>query len=56
MVAKGYYVLITSHGPYFIQALKVYATKYGIIDNKTDFYFAEKLDKQNYSSIVNVKD
>lgn len=56
MVANGYYVLITSHSPYFTQALKVYATKYGIIDNKTDFYFAEKLDEQNYSSIVNVKD
>ena len=56
MVANGYYVLITSHSPYFIQALKVYATKYGIIDNKTDFYFAEKIDEQNYSSIINVKD
>ncbi len=56
MVANGYYVLITSHSPYFIQALKVYATKYGIIDNKTDFYFAEKLDEQNYSSIINIKD
>ena len=56
MVADGYYVLITSHSPYFIQALKVYATKYGIIDNKTDFYFAEKLYDQNYSSIINVKD
>ena len=56
MVANGYYVLITSHSPYFIQALKTYATKYNIIDDKTEFYFAEKLNKENYSLIDNIKD
>lgn len=56
MISEGFYVLITSHSPYFIQALRKYAEIYKILENKTDFYFAEKTNKQNYSIISNVKD
>ena len=56
MVADGFYILITSHSPYFIQALRIYANKYGIIENKTEFYFAQETDKKNYSSIINLRD
>jgi predicted ATPase len=56
MIADGFYVLITSHSPYFIQALRKYAEDYQILENKTDFYFAEKTNKQNYSIISSVKD
>lgn len=56
MVADGFYVLLTSHSPYFIQALRKYSQKENILDSKTNFYFAEKTNEENYSIISNVKD
>lgn len=55
MVREGYYVLLTSHSPFFLQALKLYADKYGVLENKTHFYLAEKInDGSNYSTIKDV--
>lgn len=57
MVKNGFYVLLTSHSPYMIQALKTYSEKEGIFDKKVNFYFAEKEKKsKNYSVIENVRD
>ncbi len=56
MVKKGFYVLLTSHSPYMIQALRTYSEKEEIFDKKVNFYFASK-DKngKNYSIIENVR-
>lgn len=55
MVKEGYYILLTSHSPFFLQALKLYANKYGILDGRTHFYFSEKeKDSSNYSTIKDV--
>ena len=55
MVKEGYYILLTSHSPFFLQALKLYAEKYGILDDRTHFYLSEKeKDGSNYSTIKDV--
>ena len=56
MVKNGFYVLLTSHSPYMIQALRTYSEREEIFDKKVNFYFASK-DKngKNYSIIENVK-
>ena len=57
MVSEGYYILLTSHSPFFLQALRLYADKYGVLENKTHFYLAEKFnDGSNYSNIKDVTD
>ena len=57
LVKEGYYILLTSHSPFFLQALKLYADKYGVLENKTHFYLAEKInDGSNYSTINDVTD
>lgn len=57
MVKNGFYVLLTSHSPYMIQALKTYSEKEGIFDNKVNFYFASPdVKTENYSIIENVRD
>ena len=57
MVKNGFYVLLTSHSPYMIQALKTYSEKEGIFENKVNFYFAAPDAKtENYSIIENVRD
>lgn len=56
MVSEGYYVLITSHSPYFIQALKKYSLRDNIFNTKTNFYIAEQVDGENHSIISNIKD
>lgn len=57
MVKNGFYVLLTSHSPYMIQALKTYSEKEGVFDKKVNFYFAEKEENcENSSVIKNVKD
>lgn len=56
MVKNGFYILLTSHSPYMIQALRTYSEKEEIFDKKVNFYFASK-DKngKNYSIIENVR-
>lgn len=57
MVREGYNILLTSHSPFFLQALRLYADKYGILENKAHFYLAEKInDGSNYSNIKDVTD
>ena len=41
LVKAGIYVIVNSHSPYMIEALKVYSDKCGIT-GKTNFYLAEK--------------
>lgn len=41
LVKAGVYVLVNSHSPYMIEALKVYSDKAGI-QKQTNFYLAEK--------------
>ncbi len=56
MVRNGFYVLLTSHSPYMIQALRTYSEKEGFFDERVNFYFAEKDKEENYCNIVNVRD
>lgn len=56
MVSNGFNILLTSHSPYFIQAIKVYSEKYAILDNKVNFYAAQKIDNINYAKLINIKD
>jgi hypothetical protein len=51
MVSEGFYVLITSHSPEFIHALKRYSHKYGIFDDKVNFYLARQIENENYAEI-----
>lgn len=55
MVQKGFSVIVTSHSPTFIQALKSYSRKYDI-QKKTSFYLAEQVEKENYSVFTDVSD
>ncbi len=48
-------VLVTSHSPYLIQALKVFSDREGVKD-RTSFYLAEKNPSGNFSEIHNVTD
>ena len=41
LVKNGIYVLVNSHSPYMIQAIKHYSKEYGL-ENKTNFYLTEK--------------
>ncbi|WP_407270118.1 AAA family ATPase [Radiobacillus sp. PE A8.2] len=43
-------IIVNSHSPYFIEAMKVYSDKYNL-DKKTKFYLTEK-NESNYSSTV----
>jgi energy-coupling factor transporter ATP-binding protein EcfA2 len=49
----GVPLLITTHSPYIVQALRVFSKKEGITD-KTKFYLADKVD--NLSEIIDVTD
>lgn len=55
MVQHGFSVIVTSHSPTFIQALKTYSRKYDI-QNKTSFYLAEQVEKENYSVFTDVSE
>jgi predicted ATP-dependent endonuclease of OLD family len=48
-------IVLTSHSPYFIEALEAYTKKYKYEDS-TNFYFAEKNENGLTSKIVNVTD
>lgn len=48
-------MLLTSHSPYFIEAIEAYSKKYQY-ENSTNFYFAEKNDDGLTSRIINVND
>ena len=45
-------ILLNSHSPYFIQAVSVYANKYGIDDDKCRFYLAENEEGNSHFTDV----
>jgi predicted ATPase len=52
---QGIHVLITSHSPYMIQALKYFSQKAGIFGEKTRFYLAERVrNGENWAEIRDV--
>ncbi|WP_409370294.1 AAA family ATPase [Lysinibacillus sp. 38-6] len=55
LASKGVKILITSHSPYTIQALKYFSKKYEL-NNKTHFYLAEKIVGEKQTRIFNVDD
>lgn len=53
LVKNDISVLVASHSPYFIQALKVFSEREGIKD-KTNFYLSEKNEKTGFATINEV--
>lgn len=53
LVKNNVYVVISSHSPYMIQALKIFSERAEIAD-KTNFYLAEKNEKTNFTKIKDV--
>ena len=49
----GMHILLTTHSPYFVNALEVFSEKYGV-DEKCEYYVAENVE--NSSIIKNVTD
>lgn len=41
LVSQGVPIVISTHSPYFIQAVRYYASKYGV-ENSVNYYFAEE--------------
>lgn len=56
LVKNGIPVLLTSHSPYLIEALRKYAIENNIWENKTNFYFSKVIEGENYAEIKNVND
>lgn len=52
MVAQGIPIVISTHSPYFIQAVRYYAAKCGL-ENSVDYYFAEE-DESGFSTLEEV--
>ena len=53
LVKNNIPVLLTSHSPYLIQALRVFSEEAKISD-QTNFYLAERNPKTQYSDITDV--
>ncbi|MEI2664061.1 AAA family ATPase [Rossellomorea sp. LJF3] len=53
IVERGIPVLVTSHSPYILQALKVFSSK-SDVKSKTNFYFAEREPEGTGSVVYNV--
>lgn len=43
LVEQGIPIMISTHSPYFIQAVRYFASKYGV-ENSVDYYFAEEVE------------
>ena len=43
LVSQGVPIVISTHSPYFIQAVRYYASKYGV-ESSVDYYLAEEAD------------
>jgi len=52
LVNNGIYVVVNTHSPYMLQALKFYSDKIADVKNRTNFYLAEKKDGDINSVIV----
>ena len=55
LVSQGNYILLTSHSPYLIEALKLFSGQAGL-NEKTAFYLAEKVKDEFSSRILEVTD
>jgi hypothetical protein len=55
LVSQGNYILLTSHSPYLIEALKLFSGQAGL-NEKTSFYLAEKVKDGFSSRIIEVTD
>lgn len=56
MVKNGFHVLMTSHSPYMIQAIETYSKQEKIFNDKVNFYYTDKSNKENYNIIINIRD
>lgn len=48
----GIFVLVNTHSPYMLQALKTYSDKNQAVSNKTSFYLAERSSDDSSSNIL----
>ncbi|MDR0646553.1 MAG: AAA family ATPase [Elusimicrobiota bacterium] len=56
LVCDGVPVIITSHSPYMIEALRHYSKKKGIFDSATKFYLVKQADDSgNFCNVVDLK-
>lgn len=55
LVKEGTKVLVTSHSPYMIQALRHFAQKADIYKTKTKFYLSQTNPSANYSTITDTE-
>ncbi len=56
LVKNSVPVLLTSHSPYLIEALRKYAMENDIWEKRTNFYFSQISEGENYAVIKNVRD
>ncbi|MGE5340562.1 MAG: AAA family ATPase [Candidatus Omnitrophota bacterium] len=52
LVKEGNFILVTSHSPYFIEALKLYSDKY-LEEKKTSFYLNRVIEDKEATARVN---
>lgn len=50
--AFNLYIVITTHSPYFLEAIEIFTKYYGI-DNKTNYYLADIKDNHSVIELVN---
>lgn len=56
MAKLDYNLLITTHSPYMLQALKTYSEYESILKDKTSFYFSKIDEETGYYNIESVVD
>ena len=49
----GMHILLTTHSPYFVNALEVFSEKYGV-DEKCKYYVAENVENSSIIKLVNI--
>lgn len=55
MVKADFHILMTSHSPYMIQAIKTFSIKENIFEDFLNFYYVEESRKENYCFLKNVR-
>jgi predicted ATPase len=56
LIKRDINVLVTTHSPYVLQALKVFVEQVNLEDSKVNFYFAEKDTDLGYGTIEDITD
>ncbi|HZG86232.1 AAA family ATPase [Paenibacillus sp.] len=54
LVKRDINILVTTHSPYILQALKVFAENSDMDENRINYYFAEKESGNNHVNIENI--